>query len=151
MFCFSRFIGSCNIIKSSLVNSSSLTRSLMFLAFRLSCSTVSHKYTLPDVLIATIFEKSVKTFFVTGSTYSPFSFLSNFKEIRVRPSSFSPLTGFVPCFFSHGMMCFISKIVPSGVQTGCSKGWSESAQCVNGSRLKAFFCLRATMPPAPPC
>jgi len=29
-----------------------------------------------------------------------------------------------------------SKIVPSAVQTGCSKGWSESAQKWKGRRLK---------------
>lgn len=29
-----------------------------------------------------------------------------------------------------------SNIVPSAVQTGCSKGWSETAQKLNGSRLK---------------
>jgi hypothetical protein len=144
-------MGSCNIIKSPLVNSSSLTRSRMFFAFRFSCSTVSQRYTLPEGLMATNFEKSVNTFFVTESTYSPFSFLSNFKVTRVRPSSFSPLTGFVPCFFNQGMICVMSNIVPSGVQTGCSNGCSDSAQCVKGRRLKAFFCLRATMPPAPPC
>ena len=138
-------------MRSVLVNSSSLTRSRRFLAFKFNCSTVSHKYTRPDVLIATIFEKSVRTFLVTGSTYSPSSFLSNFKVVSVRPSSFSPLTGFVPCFFSHGMMCLISNIVPEGVQTGCSNGCKESAQCVNGRRLKAFLCLRWTIPPAPPC
>jgi len=49
------------------------------------------------------------------------------------------------------MMCLISNIVPVGVQTGCSKGWRDRAQCVNGSRLNACFCLRATMPPAAPC
>ena len=38
------------------------------------------------------------------------------------------MTGFVPCFFSHGIMLVRSKIVPSGVHTGCVKGWSETAQ-----------------------
>jgi hypothetical protein len=61
------------------------------------------------------------------------------------------VTGFVPCFFSHGIICLISNIVPEGVHTGCSKGCKESAQWVNGRRLKAFLDLRATIPPAPPC
>ena len=47
-----------------------------------------------------------------------------------------PLTGFVPCFLSHGMMCVSSKTVPSDVQTGCSKGWRDSAQKRKGSRRK---------------
>lgn len=128
IFCFSKSFGSCRIIRSALVNSSSLTRSLIFFALMFNCSTVSQRYTRPEGFIATIFEKSVNTFLVTGSTYSPSSFLSNFSVIKVRPSNFSPLTGFVPCFFSHGIICLISNIVPPGVHTGCSNGCRERAQ-----------------------
>ena len=45
------------------------------------------------------------------------------------------MTGFVPCFSSHGKMLSISKMWPSGVHTGVLKGWSETAQKLNGSRL----------------
>ena len=47
-----------------------------------------------------------------------------------------PLTGSVPCFFSHGKMLVKSKIVPAGVQTGCAKGCRESEQKLTGRRLK---------------
>lgn len=44
-----------------------------------------------------------------------------------------------------------SNIVPSLVQTGCSKGWRDTAQKLNGRRLKlapapAFADLRAFAP-----
>ena len=46
-----------------------------------------------------------------------------------------------------------SKMVPWAVQTGCSKGWSETAQKLKGRRLKlaptaAFADLRAFAPAA---
>ena len=46
------------------------------------------------------------------------------------------MTGFVPCFLSHGKMFVRSKIVPSAVQTGWEKGWRETAQKLKGRRLK---------------
>lgn len=40
-----------------------------------------------------------------------------------------------------------SKMMPSSVQTGCSKGWRESEQQSKGNRRKIWLFLR---PPAPP-
>lgn len=51
----------------------------------------------------------------------------------------APVTGFVPCFFSHGRMLVMSNIVPSGLQTGWLKGWREIAQKLKGSRLNGAF------------
>lgn len=45
------------------------------------------------------------------------------------------VTGLVPCFFSHGRMFVISKMVPSAVHTGWEKGCKETAQKLKGSRL----------------
>ena len=44
--------------------------------------------------------------------------------------------GLVPCLRSQGRMWSISKIVPSGAQTGEWKGCSDIAQKLKGSRLK---------------
>ena len=45
------------------------------------------------------------------------------------------MTGFVPCFFSHGRILVRSKVVPSEVHTGCVNGCRETAQKLNGRRL----------------
>lgn len=46
------------------------------------------------------------------------------------------MTGFVPCFFSHDRIFALSKIVPSDVHTGFVNGCKETAQKLNGRRLK---------------
>lgn len=85
---------------------------------------------------ATICVLSVKTLNVTGSTYSPSSFLAKLSLVSSLLFSGAPVTGFVPCCFSHGRMLVRSNVVPSAVQTGCSKGWRETAQKLKGRRLK---------------
>ena len=46
-----------------------------------------------------------------------------------------PVTGFVSWDFSHPVILSMSKIVPSDVQTGLTKGWRETAQKLKGRRL----------------
>lgn len=125
---FERLWGSCRVMISFRPNSSSLTRSLQCFGLMFSLSTVSHANTFPLVRNATIWVLSVNTLKVTGSQYSPSSFLCMFSFNSSEYASFSPVMGLVPCFFSHGMMLVRSKIAPSVVHTGCVKGWSESEQ-----------------------
>lgn len=47
-----------------------------------------------------------------------------------------PFVGFVLCFVNHSLIASTSKIVPSGVHTGCLKGCRLAAQNLNGRRLK---------------
>lgn len=73
---------------------------------------------------------------MTGSTISPSSFLAKLSFNRSADLRVSPLTGLVPCLRSQGRIWSISKMVPSGAQTGVWKGCSETAQKLNGRRLK---------------
>ena len=121
---------------SFLPNSLSLTRSLHILALMLSLSTVSYANTLPVFFNATMCVLSVKTLNVTGSTISPASFLAKCSFIKSLAFNGFPLTGFVPCFSNQGSILSTSKIAPSLVHTGVLNGWRETAQTLNGSRLK---------------
>ena len=129
------FCGSWSVMISFLPNSWSLTRSLHIFALMFKRSTVSYAKTLPVLFKATMCVLSVKTLYVTGSTISPSSFLLNCSLINSSLLRGFPVTGFVPCFSSHGNMLSMSKMWPSGVQTGVLKGWSETAQKLNGRRL----------------
>jgi len=73
---------------------------------------------------------------VTGSTISPSSFWWKWSFINSSDLNGLAVTGFVPCFFSHGRILVISKMVPSMVQTGWVKGCREMAQKLYGRRLK---------------
>lgn len=79
---------------------------------------------------------SVKTLNVTGSTISSSSFFANLSFMSSLDFSGAPETGLVPCFFIHGRMLVMSKIVPSAVHTGWLKGCREMAQNLKGRRLK---------------
>ena len=92
---------------------------------------------------------SVKTLYVTGSTISPSSFFAKFSVTKSVDFKGAPLTGLVPCFSSQGRILSMSKIAPSGVQTGDLKGWSEMAQKLNGRRLKAALEPEAFARPEP--
>ena len=76
--------------------------------------------------------------------------------------SFLPLTGLIERFLRWAkiglkyQMCilkallvpkllyFLSKMMPSGVETGSVYGKNVSAQCVNGNRLKMARCARVS-------
>lgn len=135
------------------LNSSSLTRSFQFFALMFRRSTVSQLNTLPVFRSATICVLSVNTLNVTGSTYSSSSFFRKLSLINSELLRGCPSTGFVPCFLIHGKMFVRSNIVPCAVQTGCSKGCNETAQKLNGRRLKlapTLVAFRALAPAAAP-
>lgn len=71
---FPRLCGSCKVMISFLLNSSSLTKSLQCFGLMFNRSIVSHANTFPLALIATMCVLSVKAFIVTGSQCSPSSF-----------------------------------------------------------------------------
>jgi hypothetical protein len=121
------------------------TKSLKYLGFLFNSSTVSKQKTFPDGLIATIFVKSVNTLNDTGSIYSPLSFLAKFNLINSVIFKGYPEIGFVLYFLIKGIMLIISKIVPSIVQTGFSKGNIESPQQLNGN-LAIGMCSTSFFP-----